>query len=91
MPTGSTTIDFGSAPGSNYASTTVTGQSDIATSSLADAWMMAGSTATHNAVEHMMAPIKLTVGNLVANSGFTIHAVTDLRLTGEFSVHWVWR
>jgi hypothetical protein len=88
--TGTATIDFGAAPGTNAVEVAVTGQAGISTSSQAEAWMMASSTATHNAEEHMLVPIKLTCGNLINATGFTIYARSDWRLTGTFTVQWIW-
>lgn len=88
--TGTAVLNFGAAPGTNFVTVAVTGQTGITTGSHVEAWMMAESTATHNAYEHAIAPIKLTVGDIVANTGFTINAVTDWRLTGTFNAHWVW-
>lgn len=90
MATGSAVIDFGAAPGGNYATAVVTGQGEIVSGSLVEAWMMASSTADHNAIEHIIAPIKLTVGDVVAGVGFTVHAASEWRLTGDFAVRWVW-
>ena len=81
---------FGSGSGTNVVTVAVTGQTGITTSSHVEAWMMGDSTATHNAYEHAVAPIRLSCGSLVNNTGFTITAVTDWRLTGTFTVHWVW-
>ena len=88
--TGSAVLDFGSAPGTNYVTTTVTGETGILAGSKVEAFIMAEATATHNAYEHTIAPIKLTCGNIVAGTGFDIYAVTDWRLDGTFNVSWVW-
>lgn len=78
--------------GSNIASVTVTGQTGLLTTSTVDAWMQANdSTASHNAYEHGIAPIKLTTGELIAGTGFTITGVSDQRIDGDFIVHWIWR
>lgn len=92
MPTGSATLDFGAAPGSQKAQVDVTGQTGIlSASSLAEAFMMADSTVDHNVDEHQFVSVKLTCGNLVDGVGFTIYAVSiDLVLTGTFMVRWVW-
>jgi hypothetical protein len=91
MATGAAVIDFGAAPGRNDASVTVTGQTGIVAASEIEPWMMAESTADHNVTEHIMAPIKLTAGNIVDNTSFTIYAASEWRLTGTFAVHWVWK
>jgi hypothetical protein len=87
---GTATVDFGAAPGTNVVTVAVTGQAGILGTSHAEAWMMGDATADHNAVEHAIAPIKLSCGSLVAGTGFTITAATEWRLTGTFTVHWVW-
>lgn len=87
---GTATIDFGNAPGGNYATVAVTGQTGIASDSKVEAWMMRTSTADHNLEEHMIAPIRLTCGNIVVGTGFTIYAVSEWRLSKTFSVSWVW-
>jgi hypothetical protein len=87
---GSTTIDFGSAPGTNYIVVTITGETSILSGSVADAFIMASDTATHNSYEHSIVPITLRCGNVVAGSGFDIVATSELRLTGTFTVQWVW-
>lgn len=90
MPTGTATIDFGSAPGTNLVSVVVTGQAAILSGSHVEAFMMGDATATHNADEHQFVQIRLVCGSVVAATGFTIFASTLLRLTGTFSVRWVW-
>ena len=91
MATGQATLDFGAAPGTGAVEVAVTGQAAIiAGTSYAEAWMMADSTADHNAEEHMLVPIRLTVGNVTTGVGFTIYARTEWRLSGTFNVRWVW-
>lgn len=88
---GTIDIDFGSAPGTNYIVTSVTGQTEISSvTSAADAFLMADSTASHNSYEHSIAPIQLVCGNIVTGTGFDIIATSEHRLTGVFKVHWVW-
>jgi hypothetical protein len=86
---GTATVDFG-ATGGDYATVTVTGQTSIGAGSAVEAWMMRESTSDNTADEHSIAPIRLTCGDIVAGTGFTIHAVSDWRLFGTFAVHWVW-
>jgi hypothetical protein len=50
-------------------------------------------TIPHNAYEHLvMFPQRVSVacGDIVDGTGFTIYAQTELRLTGDISVHWQW-
>lgn len=89
---GSATLDFGAAPGSTVASVAVTGQTGILSGSRIRAWVQ-GSTADHNAYEHTRifpGRIGLAAGDVVAGTGFTIHAETELRLTGDVAVNWEW-
>ena len=88
--TGTATIDFGAAPGGSSAAVAVTGQTGILSGSSVEAWLMADTTADHNDTEHAFVPITVRCGTIVAGTGFTIYAFTDLRLTGTFSVRWVW-
>lgn len=91
--TGVSTINFGAAPGTNIASVAVTGQAGIVATDNVEVFMMgADSTTDHNAYEHMVAPLEvhLDASAVVAGTGFTITAITRLRLTGTFKVRWVW-
>lgn len=90
MATGETTLNFGSVPGTNFVTTTITGQSTIVTGSFVEAFLMATGSIDHNGYEHMIVPIRLVCGNIVASTGFDITGVTDWRLTGLFNVKWVW-
>ena len=91
MPgTGSAVLDFGAAPGTNVATTTVTGETGVLGTSHVEAWMMGDSTADHNAYEHLIVPLVVRVGSITNGVGFDIIASSDLRLTGTFAVHWVW-
>jgi len=89
--TGTATLNFGSAPGSTVATVAVTGQTGILSGSHVEAWIQGtDSTATHNAVEHETVPLVVRITSLVAGTGFTIRASGEWRLTGTFTVHWVW-
>ena len=88
---GTAVLDFGATPGTNVVTVAVTNQNNITATSHVRVWMQGDSTATHNAVEHMVAPLRLTAADFVAGTGFTIYAVTDWRLTGTFTCHWSWQ
>ena len=91
MPgTGSATLDFGAAPGTSVVTTTITGETGILSTSHVEAWMMGDSTADHNAYEHLIVPLVVRCGSITDGAGFDIIASSDLRLTGTFTVHWVW-
>jgi hypothetical protein len=64
LPTsGSTTIDFGAFPGSNYASTTITFSDVYDPNAIIDAWILPATTADHSADEHVVDPPLITVTN----------------------------
>lgn len=91
--TGTATIDFGAWPGSNEASVAVTGQTTIAATAKADAFFMADDTSVdHTASDHRYAEcfINLTCGAASAGVGFTIHARSTEKMTGEWTVRYVW-
>jgi len=89
--TGSAVLNFGATPGTNLVETVVVGQTGILAGSQVAVWMMPEATATHNAYEHAVVPMKLSGGDIVPGVGFTIRAVTDWRLDGTFKVRWSWR
>jgi hypothetical protein len=91
---GIATLSFGAAPGTNTATATITGLPNITS---ADAsirvWLMGtDSTATHNAFEHFFLSnyVGLAVASITDGAGFTIQAITELRLTGDIKVRWAW-
>jgi len=89
---GSTTITFGTAPGSSTGSATVTGQTGLLAGSRIRAWMQ-GSTADFNEYEHstvLPLLVGLGISDVVAGTGFTIQAATQERLTGSIAVNWEW-
>lgn len=90
---GTATIDFGAAPGSNEASVAVTGQTSILATSKVEAFVMADDTsAGHTAADHRYLPqlASLSCGTPTAATGFTIHARSVHKLTGQWSLRWVW-
>lgn len=90
--TGTATINFGAAPGANEATVAVAGQTDILTTSLAEAFFMRETSADHTAEDHSYAALfcALTCDTPVAATGFNITARAIDKLTGQFTVRWVW-
>jgi hypothetical protein len=91
--TGTATINFGAHPGSNEASVTVTGLTTISATSKAEAWVMADDTsANHTASDHRYFPVfaSLTCGTPTAGAGFTIYARSIEKLSGAWTVRYVW-
>ena len=87
---GTTTIDFGAAPGTNVITKTITGQTGITSSMYVEAFIMNTASADHNAYEHMIVPLQLRCGNIVEGVGFDIVAVCFVQLTGTWNVYWVY-
>lgn len=90
---GTATIDFGAHPGSNEASVSVTGLTDILGTSKAEAWIMGDDTSTdHTASDHRYVGLwlALTCGTPSAGVGFTIYGRSTEKLTGTFTVRYVW-
>lgn len=104
MATGTTTVDFGAFPGSSHATMAITGQAAIVAGSLVEAWIRPVATADHSADEHIFESIQVIAADIVAGTGFTIHAknTSELfdttnsidkqgtRLYGLWTVAWAW-
>ena len=91
--TGTATINFGAHPGSNEASVAVTGISGISATSKADAFVMADDTSTsHTAADHRYFEsfASLSCGTPIAGVGFTIYARSIEKLTGTWTLRYVW-
>lgn len=90
--TGSTTISFGVFPGSNEASVVVTGIGTIGASAKAEAFFMRSTSANHTVNDHSYAALftGLTCGDVVASTGFTIYARSTEKLSGAFTLQYVW-
>jgi hypothetical protein len=77
--------------GSNEGKVTVTGIASIDANSSVEVFIMGNdSTTDHNAIEHEIIDLKLTVENIVPGTGFDIVAISSQRLDGDFKVHYVW-
>lgn len=90
---GTAIIDFGSFPGSNEATVTVTGQTAILATSKAQVFIMADDTSfDHTANDHRWAAalVSLTCGTPTLGTGFPIYANSLEQLQGTFSVRWTW-
>lgn len=89
--TGTATLDFGT--GSNEASVVVPGQGSIGSTSKAEAFVMGDDTsADHTANDHRYfgAFANLTCGTPTAATGFTIYARSIEKLSGQWTIRWVW-
>lgn len=93
LSSGVAVIDFGAAPGASTAEIAITGQDGIAADASVAVWVQGDSTADHNAYEHSRifpAHLGLSTADVVAGTGFTIIAASELRLTGAVKVRWQW-
>lgn len=90
--TGLAVVDFGSG-GSLYTSVAITGQASIVAGSLVEAEIRATASADHTADEHLVDPPRVIAGDIIAGTGFTIHAfsVNELPHYGTYNVQWVWK
>lgn len=91
--TGSATLDFGAAPGSNEASVAVTGLTTILATSKVQAWVMGDDTSVdHTASDHryFLVFAALACGTPTAATGFTIYGRSTQKLTGKWTVRYLW-
>jgi hypothetical protein len=70
---GTTTINFGTFPGSADTSVAVA-QTGILSTSLVEAWIFPSATADHSADEHWVDAPVVVAGSVTAGVGFTIYA-----------------
>ena len=90
---GTATIDFGAHPGLNETSIAVTGQTTISATSKVECYFMADdTTSNHTAADHKYAPefFSVTAGTPIAATGFTIYGRSQHKMTGQWSIRWVW-
>lgn len=90
---GTVTIDFGSDPGSNEAFVTVAGLTTISATSKAEAYIMGDDTSsTHTALDHKYLGqfASFTCGTPTAATGFTIYGRSIHKLTGTWTLRYVW-
>jgi hypothetical protein len=97
---GTATLDFGAIPGKSDASVVVTGQGGIVSGSSVEAWIRPVASANHTADEHMVETLNVFAGSIAAGVGFTIYGFNTsqlnsplgvgTRLTGQWTVSWVW-
>jgi hypothetical protein len=81
---GTATLNFGAFPGSQEAKVVITGQTGILAGSLVSAWVLPAATADHSIDEHLVDPIRVIAGNVVAGSGFTIYGYPgDIQTFGQ--------
>lgn len=87
--TGSAVLDFGATSVAD-ASVVITGQAEILATSKVEAFIRLEASADHSIDEHRVEPIKITAGNIVAGTGFTIYGESNLQTYGLWNITWVW-
>ena len=89
---GSSVVNFGAFPGSNEATVSVIGQTDIAADALCEAWVTAIPTADHTVSDHAYTAnlMRPTCGVATAGNGFTIYCYSPEKLQGPYNINWVW-
>lgn len=89
MATGTTTLDFGAAPGADYTTCDITGQSGLTAASYIEAFPMYEATANMDADESVTDPVDFRAEYLTATS-FRIHGqVRDGERIGLVPARWV--
>ena len=83
---GDATLSFGAAPGSTYTVETVTNAA-ISPASRIKVWVK-GATADHNEIEHLIIASRIGLVAIPASGSFSIHAETELRLSGDIALKW---
>lgn len=90
---GTAIINFGGGGGANEAVIAVGGQSTISATSKVEAYVMGDdTTSTHTANDHkyFSSLCGLTCGTPITGTGFSIYGRSFQKLTGSFTVRWVW-
>lgn len=89
---GTVEIDFGSFPGSQEASVTVTGQTGIMAASIIGARLAYQATDDHTTNDHAYAAamIGITPGSIVADTSFVLYVRCFDKLQGAFNLTWFW-
>lgn len=90
MPVGTTTIDFGAAPGSQRATSLVSGLSGLVAGQHIEAFLMSEASTDHSDYEHQMAAMitGFTCAYVDATS-FMIFGVSEIMLNGIWNLRWV--
>lgn len=88
MATGTATLNFGAAPGTDYTSVDVTGLSGLTTASHLEPWIQADTTTDHSPDEHRAESMDIYAEYLTATS-FRIHGQIRFgQAMGSFTVHY---
>lgn len=78
--TGTAQLDFGAFPGKSDTSVAITGQAGILSGSIVNVGIRPVASADHSADEHMLEPLKVLGGNIIAGTGFTAYGINTSQL-----------
>jgi hypothetical protein len=90
---GTALVNFGSFPGNNEASITVTGQGSILNTSKVNVFISADATSSdHTASDHryLSTFIGISTSTPTPSTGFTIYVRSIHKLQGTYTLNWVW-
>jgi hypothetical protein len=87
---GEANLDFGSTPGTNTVTTTIS-NTDVTNNSYINIYIMNTSSIDHNTEDHKLFALysKMIPGNIIDNTSFDITGITDLRVNGIFKVKYI--
>jgi len=87
---GIATLNFGSAPGTNITTASIS-TSNISDNSSINIYIMNTSSVDHNTADHQIFALysKVIPGNIVNNTSFDITCISDLRINGTFKAKYI--
>ena len=89
LNTGTALVNFGT--GSDTASTVITGQTNILSTSVLHVTISPVVTSNNGIDEHWVENLTVAAGNIVAGTGFTIYMKCEIgRAYGNYNVAWAW-
>lgn len=87
---GTAVLSFGAGAGTTHAQVVIADQVGIVEDSIVHAEIRAIATADHTVDDHILTAIRVVAANIVPGTGFTVHAVSAVNLTGQWTVAWSW-
>jgi hypothetical protein len=89
--TGVTVVDLGAFPGTGDASIAVVAPG-IPANAIVNAWLVGRASADHSADEHRLENLRVTAGDVVAGTGFTVSVMSTMKgQYGAWSIGWSWQ
>lgn len=87
---GEANLNFGSTPGTNTATVTIS-NTNVTNNSYVNIYIMNTSSIDHNTEDHKLFALysKMIPENIINNTSFDIIGITDLRVNGIFKVKYI--